>query len=190
MTIYWDLMKRNNQSVQETEHVLHHYSPVIQSLGKRSRSDVWFRNESFFWTGSFSWTSWTRFTESSETVHGSDLLVTRTNSLLDASDSHSDSKWAEIAAYLILWWMNWCRAPVPLTVTELSKPFDSNRRPVSCWQGRTGHLEPAVQCGPAHCLNMWPWTTKPVLSPTGIFVAIAKNTLYGSKLLIFLLCQK
>ncbi len=65
--------------------------PVIQSLGQTVRSDVWFRNESFFWTGSFSWTSWTRFTESSETVHGSDLLVTRTNSLLDASDSHSDS---------------------------------------------------------------------------------------------------
>ncbi len=34
---------------------------------------------------------------------------------------------------------------------------------------------------------MWPWTTKPVLSSTGIFVAIANNTLYGS---IFLLCQR
>ncbi len=32
--------------------------------------------------------------------------------------------------------------------------------------------------------------TKPVLSRWGIFVAIANNTLYGSKLLIFLLCQK
>ncbi len=31
-------------------------------------------------------------------------------------------------------------------------------------------------------LDMWPWTTKPVLSRWGIFVAIAKNTLYGSKL--------
>ncbi len=29
---------------------------------------------------------------------------------------------------------------------------------------------------------MWPWTTKPVISSTGIFVAIAKNTLYGSNL--------
>ncbi len=38
--------------------------------------------------------------------------------------------------------------------------------------------------------HMWPWTTKPVLSRWGIFVAIAKNTLHGSKLLIFLLCQK
>ncbi len=37
---------------------------------------------------------------------------------------------------------------------------------------------------------LWPWTTKPVLSRWGIFLAIAKNTLYGSKLLIFLLCQK
>ncbi len=27
--------------------------------------------------------------------------------------------------------------------------------------------------------HMWPWTTKPVLSSTGIFVAIANNTLYG-----------
>ncbi len=37
--------------------------------------------------------------------------------------------------------------------------------------------------------HMWPWTAKPVISSTGIFVAIAKNTLYGSKLSIFLLCQ-
>ncbi len=29
---------------------------------------------------------------------------------------------------------------------------------------------------------MWPWSTKPVLSHTGIFVAIANNKLYGSKL--------
>ncbi len=39
-------------------------------------------------------------------------------------------------------------------------------------------------------LNMWPWSTNAVLSRWGIFVAIAKNTLYGSKWLIFLLCQK
>ncbi len=30
--------------------------------------------------------------------------------------------------------------------------------------------------------QMWPWTTKPVSSRWGIFVAIAKSTLYGSKL--------
>ncbi len=30
--------------------------------------------------------------------------------------------------------------------------------------------------------KIWPWTTKPVLSRWGIFVTIAKNTLYGSKL--------
>ncbi len=34
------------------------------------------------------------------------------------------------------------------------------------------------------------WSTKPVLSRWGIFVEIANNTLYGSKLYIFLLCQK
>ncbi len=34
-------------------------------------------------------------------------------------------------------------------------------------------------------IYVWPWTTKPVLSRWGIFVAIAKNTLYGSKLSIF-----
>ncbi len=34
------------------------------------------------------------------------------------------------------------------------------------------------------------WSTKPVLSRWSIFVAIAKNTLYGLKLNIFLLCQK
>ncbi len=38
--------------------------------------------------------------------------------------------------------------------------------------------------------DLWPWSTKAVLSHWGIFVAIANNTLYGSKLLIFLLCQK
>ncbi len=39
-------------------------------------------------------------------------------------------------------------------------------------------------------IYMRPWTTKPVLSRWGVFVAIARNTLYGSKLLILLLCQK
>ncbi len=39
-------------------------------------------------------------------------------------------------------------------------------------------------------MHMWPWTTKPVISSTGKFVAIANNTFYGSKLLIFLLWQK
>ncbi len=33
---------------------------------------------------------------------------------------------------------------------------------------------------------MCPWTTKPVLSSMGIFVAIANNALYGSKLSIFI----
>ncbi len=37
---------------------------------------------------------------------------------------------------------------------------------------------------------MCPWSTKAVMSNTGIFVAIDNNTLYGSKLYIFLLCQK
>ncbi len=33
-------------------------------------------------------------------------------------------------------------------------------------------------------------TTEAVISSTSIFVAIANNTLYGSKLYMFLLCQK
>ncbi len=33
-------------------------------------------------------------------------------------------------------------------------------------------------------------TTKAVISNTGIFVAIDNNTLYGSKLSVFLLCHK
>ncbi len=37
------------------------------------------------------------------------------------------------------------------------------------------------------CVYMWPWSTKPVLSRWSIFVAIAKNTLYGSKLSILFL---
>ncbi len=39
-------------------------------------------------------------------------------------------------------------------------------------------------------MNMCPWSTKAVISNTGIFVAIDNNTLYGSKLSIFLLWQK
>ncbi len=39
-------------------------------------------------------------------------------------------------------------------------------------------------------LNTCPWSTKAVVSSAGIFVEIANNTLYGSKLYIFLLCQK
>ncbi len=39
-------------------------------------------------------------------------------------------------------------------------------------------------------VHMWPWTTKPVISSTGIFIAVANNTLYGSKLQIFLVWQK
>ncbi len=38
---------------------------------------------------------------------------------------------------------------------------------------------------PLYHSYMWPWSTKPVLSRWGIFVAIAKNTLYGSKLSFF-----
>ncbi len=38
--------------------------------------------------------------------------------------------------------------------------------------------------------HLWAWSTKAVISNTGIFVAIDNNTLYGSKLSIFLLCQK
>ncbi len=38
--------------------------------------------------------------------------------------------------------------------------------------------------------DMCPCSTKAVISNTGIFVAIDNNTLYGSKLYIFLLCQK
>ncbi len=37
---------------------------------------------------------------------------------------------------------------------------------------------------------MCPWSTKAVISNTGIFVAIDNNTLYESKLYIFHLCQK
>ncbi len=33
--------------------------------------------------------------------------------------------------------------------------------------------------------NMWHWSTKPGIGCTVIFVAIANNTLYGSKLLMF-----
>ncbi len=32
------------------------------------------------------------------------------------------------------------------------------------------------------CVCMFPWSTKAVISSTGIFVAISNDTLYGSKL--------
>ncbi len=35
-----------------------------------------------------------------------------------------------------------------------------------------------------------PWSTKPVISSTAIFVAIDNNTFYKSKLYIFIICQK
>ncbi len=38
--------------------------------------------------------------------------------------------------------------------------------------------------------NMCPWSIKAVISSTAIFVVITNNTLYGSKLYIFILCQK
>ncbi len=38
--------------------------------------------------------------------------------------------------------------------------------------------------------HLCPCSTKAVISNTGIFVAIDNNTLYGSKLYIFILCQK
>ncbi len=37
---------------------------------------------------------------------------------------------------------------------------------------------------------LWPWSTKALISSTAIFVAIANNTLHGSKWSNFLLCQK
>ncbi len=45
-------------------------------------------------------------------------------------------------------------------------------------------LPTGVLCFKGEGCHLWPWTTKPVLSRWGIFVPIAKNTLYGSKLLI------
>ncbi len=42
-----------------------------------------------------------------------------------------------------------------------------------------------VNCTP--CIRKY---EKAVISSTGIFVAIANNTLYGSKLYIFISCQK
>ncbi len=67
LMLYWDLMKRNDWSVQETEHYLQHYVTVIQSLRQTVRSDVQFVKESFFWTGSFEWTSWS--SSSNRTEH-------------------------------------------------------------------------------------------------------------------------
>ncbi len=44
---------------------------------------------------------------------------------------------------------------------------------------------PNAQKCKSESAQMWTWTSKPVISSTSIFVAIANNTLYGSKLLIF-----
>ncbi len=48
----------------------------------------------------------------------------------------------------------------------------------------------SVKLPPPKKHYLLPWSTKPVLSRWGILVEIAKNILYGSKLYIFLLCQK
>ncbi len=41
------------------------------------------------------------------------------------------------------------------------------------------------RCMGKYTIHASPWSTKAVLSRWGIFVAIAKNTLHGSKLYIF-----
>ncbi len=64
-----------------------------------------------------------------------------------------------------------------------------NMSSLNVWKQRFDHLsfseKKIRQRG-----HMWPWSTKPVLRSTGIFEAIANNTLDGSKLSMFLLCQK
>ncbi len=51
----------------------------------------------------------------------------------------------------------------------------------------TEHIRGTVFIFILFCFHLCPWSTKPVSSLWGIFVAITKNTLYGSKLSIFLL---
>ncbi len=80
------------------------------------------------------------------------------------------------------------------------QPFLHQHRPVAAVQTRALDLRPvSVPVGPVQISGgwterrvsyMWLWSREAVISNTGIFVATANNTLYGSKLSIFLLCQK
>ncbi len=47
LPIYWGLMKRKDQSVQDTEHYLQHYLPVIQSLRQTGKYDYFPQTDSF-----------------------------------------------------------------------------------------------------------------------------------------------
>ncbi len=73
------------------------------------------------------------------------------------------------------------------TIRSDSEP-DSRRR-----DSRQSEGEAETRPVPLNQIRDGPYVTlehKPVLSRWGIFVAIAKNTLHGSKLYIFILCQK
>ncbi len=79
--------------------------------------------KSFFWTGSFAWTSWIRSPDRTD-------LLANQNSLSDA--------WQSLQLEMsqnssVLWWINSCSASVPPPVTEVRKQFDSDLRPMSRW---------------------------------------------------------
>ncbi len=53
---------------------------------------------------------------------------------------------AEISLYLILWWLNWLRASVPPTVTELRKKFDLDRRLIWACVNRAFEMKRRNEC--------------------------------------------
>ncbi len=118
--------------------------PVIQSLRQTVRSDVRFTNDSFVWfvqtNERHKWII--RLSELVESFTKSDWSIWN-SARFQQHRSYSDWKWAKIAAYLILWWMNSFSAPVPPTVIELRKQFDSNWRPMSLLYAQvwTEHLK-------------------------------------------------
>ncbi len=123
--IYWGLMKWNDRSVQETQHYLLHYYLLPRASGKQSgvMSGSW-TNHSF---------EPVLFGELDELVQ----ISLNQNSLSDAWLSLRLEMSRNTAVYLILWWMIWFSAPVPPTVTELSKQFDSDRRQIRVWYVHT-----------------------------------------------------
>ncbi len=123
--IYWGLMKRNDWSVQETQHYLQHYYLLPRASDKQSGVMSSSRTNHSFEP--------VLFGELDEPVQ----ISLNQNSLSDAWQSLRLEMSRNTAVYLILWWMNWFSAPVPPTVTELSKQFDSDRRQIRVWYVHT-----------------------------------------------------
>ncbi len=179
----------------------------LLSIASGKRSGV--MSESFFWTGSFwlsSWTSSPNQTETSETVHGSsskDLQVTQSKLTFGLPENPSDSTWANIPVYMILWcwffqliqWFGYfnshCTEETILTWTE------------DWWGGDMRMCEPTQQAQNRHTtsydVDIWlnfgcdvGWPKSNVNPTSNVNVKLMSNTDVSWRwdLVVFRLCNQ